>query len=462
MTDSQFTSATDNLYPAETWADLRLIHVSEAGWCAVYSGLYRGRRIAIKALKPEFQESELHRSLLQKEFEVTSAFNHQNIVSTMRLENVPGIGMALLMEYVDGTTLSEYLASNPTLSKKQIADIINQICSAVGYIHSRQTIHCDLKPSNIMITPTGYVKIIDFGMSRGNGFERLDFPGGTQGFTAPENFESESVASPSVDIYSIGKILQMLDTQKRFKRVWMKCLSGDPEKRPRSANEIPKLLAQTEIRKKQKRLLYSSIAVIGISIVVVGTYLLLQPKYAANTPKETSSMDISKQTIGLKDLMLEVMNENDISDENREIIDDMAFRLNRVGYECGERLISAAINGEIKGADNAQWADIKYHLFIWQDETYQRTQSTVGIAIFPHKAKNRGEIRLYIVNESQDTTQHDLMMETLGLHPGEKKADNYWWFAPKDESLHLLSYTTYPDYTALQTKIETLLSRLNN
>lgn len=172
-------------------------------------------------------------------------------------------------------------------------------------------------------------------------------------------------------------------------------------------------------------------------------------------------MNNSRHTIGIKDLLLQVMNNNDISDENREMIDDMSFRLNRIGYECGERLISAARNGEINGADHAQWANIKYHLFIWNDENYLRTKSTVGIAIFPHKDKNRGEIRLYIVNESQDASLHALMMETLDLNPGEKRADDFWWFAPKDESLHLLSYTTYPDHSTLQSKIETLLSRLN-
>lgn len=171
--------------------------------------------------------------------------------------------------------------------------------------------------------------------------------------------------------------------------------------------------------------------------------------------------DNSKNSIAIKDLMLNVMNGMAISDEERNMIDGMAFRLNRVGFECGERLIAAARNGDIKGADHAQWANIKYHLFIWLDETCLRTKSTIGVALFPHKDKNRGEIRLYIVNEAQDAVQHARIMEKLDLHPGEKRVDDYWWFAPKDESLHLLTYTTYPDETTLRTNIEILLSRLN-
>lgn len=171
--------------------------------------------------------------------------------------------------------------------------------------------------------------------------------------------------------------------------------------------------------------------------------------------------DNSQHTIGIKDLLTQVMKNIDISDEEREMIDKMAFRLNRVGFECGEQLIASSRNGEIKGADHAQWANIKYHLFIWHDETYLHTKSTIGVALFPHKGKNRGEIRLYVVNETQDATEHARMIESLELLPGEKREDDYWWFAPKDESLYLIPYTTYPDIPALRTKIETLLSRLS-
>lgn len=171
--------------------------------------------------------------------------------------------------------------------------------------------------------------------------------------------------------------------------------------------------------------------------------------------------DNSKNSIAIKDLMLNVMNGMAVTDEERDMIDGMAFRLNRVGYECGEQLIAAARNGEIKGADHAQWANMKYHLFIWLDETYLRTKSTIGVGIYPRKGKNRGEIRLYVVNETQDQDQYARMMETLDLYPGEKREEGYWWFAPKDDSLHLLSYTTYPDVSTLRSNIEILLSRLN-
>lgn len=200
---------TDSLFTAEDAADLdklaevRFIHESKNGYCVVYAGVYRGRRVALKVLKAQYQASELHRQMLRKEFEVASMMNHPNIIATLRMENLPDYGEAILMEYVEGVTLKEFIEANPRLSSGKIQTITEQICQAVSYIHSRQTIHCDLKPSNILITSDGrFVKIIDFGMSRGNGFETLDFAGGTRGFTAPENFSAGSRATVATDIPS--------------------------------------------------------------------------------------------------------------------------------------------------------------------------------------------------------------------------------------------------------------------
>ena len=277
-TDSLFTFNMEDMSDQKTWSDIRLIHESDSGWCVVYSGLYRGRRVAIKGLKREFRSSELHRSLLQKEFEVTSIMNHQNIVATISMADVPGIGTAILLEYIDGLTLTEYLAIHVAIDRSKIADIIRQVCSAVDYMHSRQTIHCDLKPSNIMITHSGFVKIIDFGISRGNGFERLDFPGGTIGYTAPENFNSESGASVAVDIYSIGMLLEKMDRNGMFRGVWRKCLSSDPDKRPASATEISVRLDGINLKSQQRKKIYSSVAItIGILIISISIFIIWQP-----------------------------------------------------------------------------------------------------------------------------------------------------------------------------------------
>ncbi len=294
-TDSLFASDADHVYNSETWSDFRLIHESEEGWSVVYSGLYHGRRVAIKGLKSEYSKSQFHHDILKKEFELTSILNHQNIVNVLWIENVPEIGESILMEYIDGITLADYSESHPSLGNKQIIDIISQICSAVAYLHSRQTVHCDLKPSNIMITSSGFVKLIDFGMSRGNGFERLDFPGGTKGFTAPENFNSDSSASVAVDIFSIGKILELLDSKGVFKSVWKKCQSLDPQKRPTSATEISELLSGLNARNDRRKRLYAAIAIVcGILILGVGIYSIL--------PSEQPKIEIDDTSPGIQEI----------------------------------------------------------------------------------------------------------------------------------------------------------------
>ncbi len=274
-TDSLLSTELDPVSTTDTWSDIRLIRESDSGWSVVYSGLYRGRRVAIKGLRQEYRSSRFHRDILHKEFEVTSGLNHQNIASALWMEDVPDIGEAILMEYIDGVTLTDYVASNPTIGRKHIMDIIGQICSAVSYMHSRQTIHCDLKPSNIMITASGFIKLIDLGMSRGNGFEKLDFPGGTKGFTAPENFNSDSKATVAVDIYSIGKILELIDHEGQFKSVWKRCQSSNPEKRPASAAEVSELLNQLAARKRQRKNISVGICIaLGIAIISVGSYVM--------------------------------------------------------------------------------------------------------------------------------------------------------------------------------------------
>ncbi len=245
--------------------------------------------MAIKGLKPEYRTSRFHHDILQKEFEVTSGLNHQNIVNVLWIEEVPEIGESILMEYIDGITLEDYTEVNPSLGSKQIIDIISQICSAVAYLHLRQTIHCDLKPSNIMITASGFVKLIDLGMSRGNGFERLDLPGGTKGFTAPENFNIDSSVTCAVDIFSIGKILEFLDSKGVFKSVWKQCQSPDPQKRPASASEIPELLYKLSARNNQRRKLYTAIVIIcGMLILGVGIYSILPTEQSKIIDDDTS------------------------------------------------------------------------------------------------------------------------------------------------------------------------------
>ncbi|MDE5568553.1 MAG: hypothetical protein K2J12_08940 [Muribaculaceae bacterium] len=173
--------------------------------------------------------------------------------------------------------------------------------------------------------------------------------------------------------------------------------------------------------------------------------------------------DNSKRSLGLHELMLQVMSGMEISDDEKEMIDNIAFKLNKVPYEAGKALIDAALAGEIEGADRAQWAEYEWHhLCIWLDDTYERIKSWVGIHISRKGKTHKGEVRFYIVNETQDVALHARMVEALELIPGEQRKGGYWWFAPRDPSLQSLSYVAFPDLEAVQSITEILLFRLNS
>ncbi|MDE7421067.1 MAG: hypothetical protein K2N35_12750 [Muribaculaceae bacterium] len=172
--------------------------------------------------------------------------------------------------------------------------------------------------------------------------------------------------------------------------------------------------------------------------------------------------DNSKRNLSLKDLMLQVLNGVEITEDEKCMLDDISFKISKEAYECGKWLIKEAEEGRIKGADKGQWSEHrKYHLCIWLEEEYQRLKSWVGVNLNRKAADGRGEIRFYIVCESQDETLHTRLMKELSLFHGEKREGDYWWFAPKDDALHVMSYVSMPDRNAIRTRVETLLSCLN-
>lgn len=288
-TDSFWAESPDAMASSDGWSECELLHESVKGWCRVYSCLYRGRKIAVKVLKEEFRGNAVYVDLLRKEYEVGSMMNQENIVSVLGFENTGDFGPAILMEYVDGLTLDKYLQQNPDIGFADLESIIRQICFAVSYIHSRQIVHCDIKPSNIMLTRDGrYVKLIDFGMSRGRSFVTLKFPGGTEGYTAPECMAADGDVGPQADIYSIGRVVGYLQGPHRscLDRVVRRCVAILPADRPARADEIPVLIRHARVMRRvwRRGLLVTAICVVGI--VVWRTLLPFHDKVDTSVPTD--------------------------------------------------------------------------------------------------------------------------------------------------------------------------------
>ena len=178
-----------------------LTAVPSTGFSQLTRAKRYGRWWMLKGLKARYREDTLYRTFLQKEFEIANQLQHPMVVSVFSIEEVEGLGLCIVMEWIDGLTLKEWLAEGEHTQKER-RHVADMLLEALAYVQSRQTQHRDLKPSNIMLTHDGqHLKLIDFGLSDTDSYAILKAPAGTEGYMAPDG--------PS-DIYSLGCILRGL------------------------------------------------------------------------------------------------------------------------------------------------------------------------------------------------------------------------------------------------------------
>ncbi len=231
------------------------------------------RTVAIKMLPRETaSDSELRRRFLN-EARAASALNHPNIVALYDICTDKNIDF-LVMEYVDGRTLKELIATD-TLSFEQLAGLGSQVALALGAAHAAGIVHRDIKPANIMVTRSNEAKVLDFGiakLARTDSNPQLTTDGqiiGTVAYMSPEQTRGEDTDFRS-DIFSFGCVLYesaigrppfeaasalglmhqiatadpeppslyRADLQPEFVRLVMRCLAKDRSLRPDSAVEL--------------------------------------------------------------------------------------------------------------------------------------------------------------------------------------------------------------------------------
>lgn len=197
--------------------------VSETDMHVLYKGLRHGRIWILKGLQPFYKESDECRQMLVKEFDIMMSLQHRNIVAVHSIESVGHLGMCIVMEYVNGMTLNEWLRErHPLRHRLQVAF---ELCDAFAFINKCGIVHRDIKPENIMISRIGGgVKIIDFGHADTDNHSLFKYPAGTENFISPEQMTS---IDPDVrnDIYSFGKVLDFLLPEKRFNKIRGRCVA---------------------------------------------------------------------------------------------------------------------------------------------------------------------------------------------------------------------------------------------
>jgi hypothetical protein len=170
------------------------------------------RRVALKALPPDVGSDPTRRERLRLEARAAAALSHPGIATVYALEEI-GNDLYLATEYVPGETLRALLGSGP-LPVARVVTIGAQLSRALAAAHSAGVIHRDVKPENVMRTPSGAVKILDFGLARMDGAvsPRLTQSGliiGTPAYMAPEQVLGEE-ADFRTDVFAFGLLIYEL------------------------------------------------------------------------------------------------------------------------------------------------------------------------------------------------------------------------------------------------------------
>lgn len=184
------------------------------GMGVVYRALQKSldRTVAIKMLPPNYNPENYERFL--QEAKIGGLLNHPNIVHIISYGVAQGHPY-FVMEYVDGSGLDELVAQHQELKMERILSILRQIALALSCAHRHNIVHRDIKASNVMINQSGDVKVMDFGLAKGN-FEGDDLTQtgvimGTPRYMAPEQASAKEIDARA-DIYSLGVIFFELVT----------------------------------------------------------------------------------------------------------------------------------------------------------------------------------------------------------------------------------------------------------
>jgi serine/threonine-protein kinase len=189
--------------------------LGEGGMATIYLGhdLKLERDVAIKILRPEYGRDGAFVARFRQEANSAAALSHPNVVQVYDY-GTDEAGPFIVMEYVDGQDLGQILRDRGFVPSAAAARIAMQIADGLAAAHALGIVHRDVKPSNVLVSVAGQVKVADFGIARALSEAQLTLPGQTLGsvrYLSPEQARGENVTA-ATDIYALGLVLSEMLT----------------------------------------------------------------------------------------------------------------------------------------------------------------------------------------------------------------------------------------------------------
>lgn len=189
--------------------------IGKGGMASIYEAINvdTGHKVAIKILAPELLNKSNLKQRFINEAKITARLNHPNIIKVIDLYEKDNI-VAIIMELLEGMSLSDYIKRKGKVSKDEALYIFKQILQAIDYAHKKGIIHRDIKPSNVFLIKEGNalkVKVLDFGIAKlASSDMRMTATGmqmGTPLYMSPEQVKDTKNIDNLTDIYSLGVLL---------------------------------------------------------------------------------------------------------------------------------------------------------------------------------------------------------------------------------------------------------------
>ena len=318
--------------------------LGEGGMGVVYQALDTAldRVVAVKTIGADLAHDEFFWERFRREAKALAKLDDPNIVAIFALRETAA-GLLMVMEFVDGVTLSRKIKESGPLPVAAVLPMVKQMLAALNHAHQLGIIHRDIKPGNVMLTAKGEVKVTDFGLAK---FQRAAeatmtmAPIGTLLYMSPEQAENSKQADARSDLYSLGmtlyemlagrtpfgakssqlEILQAifaggLPSPEKFNaalprelcRIVMKALATNPAKRFQNAAEMLAAIAKFEAMPPPRRKFFSGKAALFATLLVAALLAILswllredrsswfnqqEPEKKSGAPEDTSTAKV--------------------------------------------------------------------------------------------------------------------------------------------------------------------------